>query len=98
MRGKNSDATKRASRDAARDNHSNRTRVSSTSVDRGEGGISCHFGSTDALVHVQPSRHASYPLQHLVQFGQMEGAWCDNGQTIHYDYDGSLSCNDRLQP
>lgn len=57
-----------------------------------------YLGSTDAPVHVQPSKHASYPLQYLVQFEQMEGALCDNGQTAHYDYDGSLSCNDRLQP
>lgn len=56
-----------------------------------------YLGSTDALVHVRPSRHASYPLQYLVQSGQMEGAWCDNDQMVHYGYDGLLTGREKNQ-
>jgi len=59
---------------------------------------STYFGSTDEPGHVQPNKHASYPLQLLAQFEQMEGVWCGNGWRAHYDYDGLMSCNDRPQP
>lgn len=57
------------------------------------------LGSTDVEPGlVRPNKHASCPLQLLAQFGQMEGVWCGNGWRGHYDYDGLMSCNDRLQP
>lgn len=81
-----------------RDNDSNRAGVSSEPINREEKNNSTHFGSTDEPGRVRPNKHASYPLQLLVRFGQMEGGWCDNGWKVHYDYDGLMSCNDRLQP
>jgi hypothetical protein len=82
-----------------RDNDSNRAGVSCEPINRKEEeNNSTHFGSTDEPAPVRPNKHASYPLQLLVQFGQMEGGWCDSGSRDHYDYDGLMSCNDRPQP
>lgn len=57
-----------------RDSDSNRAGVSSKPISpKEENNNPTYFGSTDEPGHVRPNKHASYPLQLLAQFGQMEG-------------------------